>query len=202
MHKLKLLVAPVLAVGLAVGAAAPAEAHHRSSTPTKTITEIVAASGGTFDHNRYDYDILLNAVLAAKLEGALADASKQYTVFAPSDAAFIRTARDLGFTGNGEQAAWEFLVGALTEIGGGDPIPVLTNILLYHVAGKSLSPLQVLLSRKIDTLLGTSFKVNGIKLVDADPDITNPSLNLFALNIKATNGRIHGITRVLIPVNL
>jgi uncharacterized surface protein with fasciclin (FAS1) repeats len=201
MHKLKLLVAPVLAAGIAVGAAVPADAHH-SPAPTKTITEIVAASGGTFDHNRYDYDILLNAVLAAKLEGALADTTKQFTVFAPNDKAFIRTARDLGFTGNGEQAAWEFLVGALTEIGGGDPIPVLTDILLYHVAGKSLNPFQVVFSKKIDTLLGTSFKVKGLMLVDADPDIANPFLNLYALNIKATNGRIHGITRVLIPVNL
>ncbi len=198
--KIKFLLAPVLALGMAATAAVPAEAA--SKVPTKTITEIVAASGGDFDRNRYDFDILLNAVLAANLQGALADTSKQFTVFAPNDQAFMRTARDLGFTGSGEQATWDFLVGALTDLGGGDPIPVLTNILLYHVAPVSLNPFQVVFSRHIDTLLGQSFGVRGIVLVDKDPDIRNPFLNLFNLNIKASNGRIHAITRVLIPVNL
>jgi uncharacterized surface protein with fasciclin (FAS1) repeats len=54
------------------------------------------------------------------------------TVFAPNDRAFVRLARDLGFTGTTEAAAWQFLVGALTQLGNGDPIPVLTNVLLYH----------------------------------------------------------------------
>ena len=31
----------------------------------QTITDIVASSGGEFDGNRYDFDILLNAVLTA-----------------------------------------------------------------------------------------------------------------------------------------
>ena len=61
-----------------------------------TITDIVVASGGVFDKNRNDFDILLNAVLAAGLEGALADPKADLTVFAPTDKAFIRLARDLG----------------------------------------------------------------------------------------------------------
>ena len=44
-----------------------ATAATASSVQAATITEIVAASGGTFDSDNNDYDILLNAVLAADL---------------------------------------------------------------------------------------------------------------------------------------
>jgi len=171
------------------------------SKPTKNITEIVAASGGKFDHNRKDYDILLNAVLAAKLEGTLATPGLDVTVWAPNDAAFIRTARDLGFTGRGEAAAWSFLVAALTDIGGGDPIPTLTAILTYHVTPGARSAKSVLKTKTFPTLQGGTLTRMGISLVDADPDLTNPKLTR-ALDIRATNGVIHTIDRVLIPVNL
>ena len=98
-----------------------------------TITDIVAASGGEFDKNRNDYDILLTAVITAGLAETLADPDAGFTVFAPNDRSFIRLARDLGFRGRSEQGAWEFLVAALTDLGGGNPIPVLESILLYHV---------------------------------------------------------------------
>lgn len=171
------------------------------SKPTKNITEIVAASGGKFDHNRKDYDILLNAVLAAKLEGTLATPGLNVTVWAPNDAAFIRTARDLGFTGRGEAAAWDFLVSALTSIGGGDPIPTLTAILTYHVTPGARSAKSVLKTKEFPTLQGGTLVRKGLSLVDADPDLTNPNLTR-ALDIRATNGVIHTIDRVLIPVNL
>jgi uncharacterized surface protein with fasciclin (FAS1) repeats len=202
MRKLKYLLAATLGLAVAAPVMVPAQRAEAWPAPTQSITEIVAGSGGTFDNNRYDYDILLNAVLAADLDGALADPTKKLTVFAPNDQAFMRTARDLGFTGSGEQATWDFLVAALTDIGGGDPIPVLTNILLYHVAPKDLNPFKVVFSRKIPTLLGPTIGVYGISLIDKEPDLRNPLLNLGQLNIKATNGRIHGITRVLLPVNL
>ena len=47
----------------------------------------------------------------------------------------------------------QIIVDALTQLGGGDPIPVLTDVLLYHVAPTSLSPVQVIFSPSIDTLL-------------------------------------------------
>ena len=72
-----------------------AYAGHKS----QTITEIVAASGGKFDKNDRDFDILLNAVLAAELDGALADPNADLTVFAPNDRSFIRLAQSLGYRG-------------------------------------------------------------------------------------------------------
>lgn len=169
-----------------------------------TITDIVAGSGGTFDDRGWDFDILLNAVLTAGLEGALADPGAGLTVFAPTDAAFMRTARDLGFTGTTEAEAWGFLVTALTGLGGGDPIPVLTNILLYHVAPGVLTPGDVLSSAEISTLLsGAVVRPHPVRMLrDNDPDLRDPRLLPNRLNIWAQNGVIHAIDRVLIPLDI
>lgn len=172
-----------------------------TTKPKPTITDIVAASGGEFDRNRHDYDILLNAVLTAGLEGTLAQPGLNVTVWAPNDAAFIRTARDLGFTGRGERGAWNFLVAALTNIGGGDPIPVLTTILTYHVTPEARGVLSVLRTKEFPTLQGGTIVRKGLTLQDKDPDIKNPNLT-WPLQVRASNGIIHTIDRVLIPVNL
>ena len=171
-----------------------------------TITDIVAKSGGKFDGKKWDYDILLNAVVAADLAGALADPDAEFTLFAPNDAAFFRLARDLGYRGSyDETAVWEFIVGALTELGGGDPIPVLTDILLYHVVAGDVRPIDLILSTifysPIETLLGETFQPFFFRLIDNDPDIRDPFVT-WPFNIRASNGRIHSISRVLIPVDL
>jgi serralysin len=165
-----------------------------------TITGIVAASGD-FDTNPKDFDLLLKAVQAAGLADALNDPSADLTVFAPNDAAFMNLAKTLGFKGTTEAAAFDFVVDALTLLsGGGSPIPLLTDILLYHVVPESLQASQVLSSTTIDTLLGTSLGVQGTALVDGDPDLANP--NIIATDIQAANGVVHVIDGVLIPVNI
>lgn len=165
-----------------------------------TITGIVAASG-EFDRNRADFDMLLAAVQAAGLAGALADADTDLTVFAPNDAAFMGLARTLGFRGAGEEAAVGYLVRALTLLSGGeDPIPLLTEILTYHVAPESLQSSQVLATNAITTLQGGTLGRDGASLVDADPDIANPSL--IATDIQAANGIVHVIDGVLLPADV
>lgn len=199
----KLLSAPLVVGALALASPAPLGATH--STTTKNLAETVIAKSGTGgpDRNPYDYDLLLKAAVATGLDAALSDPAANLTVFAPNDAAFIRTARSLGYSGWSEQGTWDFLATALAPLGGGDPIPVVRNVLLYHVAPGRLGPLEVITAGRIDTLLeGASFGVRFIQLIDNEPDLPNPYLNPFALNIKASNGVIHGITRVLIPVNL
>ncbi len=165
-----------------------------------SITDIVAASGKGFDGNKHDFDILLAAVKAAGLANFLDDKKQDLTAFAPKDAAFIDLAQTLGFHGHNEKGAWNFLVQALTDLGGGDPIPLLTEILTYHVAGESLQASQVLSSKKIETLQGGKLGVDGAQLVDADPDISNP--NIVATDIQAENGVVHVIDGVLLPVDL
>ncbi|MBL8777525.1 MAG: fasciclin domain-containing protein [Acidimicrobiales bacterium] len=171
-----------------------------------TITDIVAASGEGFDTNGRDYDVLLAAVTAAGLGETLATPGLDVTVWAPKDRAFVRTAQDLGFTGadSDEAGAWAFLVDALTTIGGGDPIPTLTTILQYHVTPDARGPGRVLAATRFPTLAGIGIRhVPGtLALIDKDPQIANPRLVPSALNIKASNGKIHTISRVLLPVNL
>ncbi|MEL7011916.1 MAG: fasciclin domain-containing protein [Pseudomonadota bacterium] len=169
--------------------------------PTETLTGIVAASGGVFDTNTADFDILLNAVQAAGLAGALDDPHADLTVFAPTDAAFIELAQTLGFQGHDEGEAFAYIVEALTLLsGGGDPIPLLKDILLYHVAPESLTSDEVITSDHIATLLGANVGVDGFSLVDNDPDIENPEL--IATDIAATNGIAHVIDGVLIPADI
>ena len=171
-------------------------------TQAQTITDIVASSGNRFDRNPFDYDILLKAVVTADLAETLADENIDWTVFAPNDLAFIRTARDLGYKGFSEQGAWDFLVEAFTGLGNGDPIPVLTNVLLYHVSPDNLNPIEIIRSREIETLLtGAVIRPRFLTLRDNDPDLRNPRI-FFPFNVKATNGVIHTINRVLIPVDL
>ncbi len=171
---------------------------------------VVAASGGaaagTFDANPDDFDLLLTASNTANLTGAVADPAASLTVFAPRDRAFVRLARDLGYTGWDEQGAWNHLVTALTTLGGGNPIPVLQDILKYHVVASRVNALQVFIATftgwQIPTLLpGATIRPFFFRLRDNDPDLTNPTL-VFPLNLTASNGIVHTIDRVLIPIDL
>ena len=166
-----------------------------------TLTGIVAASGGVFDTDNTDFDILLNAVQAAGLAGALDDPDADLTVFAPNDAAFVGLAQTLGFSGTDEGEAFAYIVDALTLLSaGGDPIALLTDILLYHVSEGAQDSTAVLGATTIDTLLGATLGVDGTSLVDNDPDIANPTL--IATDIPASNGIAHVIDGVLLPVDV
>ena len=166
-----------------------------------TIAGHVAASGGVFDADGTDFDLLLTAVQAAGLAGALDDPDADLTVFAPNDAAFVGLANALGFAGTDEGAAFAYIVDALTLLsGGGDPIALLTDVLLYHVSGGAKGSADVLAATSIDTLLGATLGVDGASLVDNDPDVGNP--NLIATDIQAANGIVHVLDGVLLPVDV
>jgi uncharacterized surface protein with fasciclin (FAS1) repeats len=166
-----------------------------------TLTEIVAASGGTFDTDSGDFDLLLNALQAAGLTEALDNPDSNLTVFAPNDAAFVGAAQALGYQGSDEAGAFEYIVDAVTLLSfGNDPVPLLSDILLYHVAPGALDADAVLGSSGINTLLGADLGVEGAALVDGEPDL--PNANIIATDIAASNGFAHVIDGVLIPVDL
>lgn len=193
-RKLALAVATVV-VGALTLTASPASAHS-GSKPSGTIVDVaVAASGGgTPDSNPYDYDLLVQAVLATGLDGALSDTSTKYTVFAPNDRAFLRLVTDLTGTKPASEAD------ALATITTAFTADEISNILLYHVvAGKKLKPLQVLFAKSLTMANGGVVKPRGITLRDETSELKNPKLVLWAINIGASNGLIHTIDRVLVP---
>ncbi|WP_299599899.1 fasciclin domain-containing protein [uncultured Tateyamaria sp.] len=169
--------------------------------PAPTLAGLVAASGGVFDADSTDFDILLNAVQAAGLAGALDDPEADLTVFAPNDAAFVGLAQTLGFDGSDEGGAFAYIVDALTLLSAGaDPIPLLTDILLYHVSPGAQDAEAVLGASTLDTLLGATLGVDGTQLVDNDPDVADP--NIIEVNLEASNGIAHVIDGVLLPVDV
>jgi uncharacterized surface protein with fasciclin (FAS1) repeats len=168
-------------------------------------TAIAVSSLDGFDHNKDDFDILIQSVLTADLTAALSNADANFTVFAPTDRAFVKLARDLGYTGvYNEEAAFNFLVGALTELGGGDPIPVLTDVLLYHVAPDAVSYSQLRNERTslVSTLGGQSLRINTNQIVDAAPKRANAIIIKSLRDVNTSNGVIHGISRVLLPLDI
>ena len=166
-----------------------------------TITEIVALSGDSFDNNDQDFDILFAALEAANLADALNDPNADLTVFAPTDEAFVKLAQDFGYRGIDEAEAFDTIVNTLTVLGEGDPIPLLQNILLYHVSPGAKDQTQLV--GEIDTLLtDASLTVEGQQLLDNEPDLLDPNFEPSLADIDALNGIIQGIDRVLIPLDI
>ena len=103
----------------------------------------------------------------------------QFTVFAPTDAAFVSLLGELGVT------AEQLLSNQA----------LVTQVLLYHVARGNRDSSEVLASSRIRTLNGGFLFQNGGVLTDAN----GRTSNIIAVDIKARNGVIHVIDRVVLP---
>ena len=153
---------------LALAVAAPASA--RANGPSIVDTAIaVNGSTGEFDH-------LIAAVVRADLVATL-DGNRQFTAFAPTDAAFEDLFDALG-------------VSDVNDI----PVGTLRAVLLYHVAPGERFAAEVVSSSRIRTvskgflrpaLSGGTAYVNDARILATDIDVSN--------------GVIHVIDRVLLP---
>lgn len=160
-------------------AAAPAFAADGAKPGTSTIVDIVLVADGKFD-------VLQAAVIEAGLAGALSSTDDQYTVFAPTDAAFVST-----FEGILGGPLTEGQVITFIENGGVDAAfgtGALANILLYHVTEGRRTSTSVVAAPRYQML-------NGDKLTRGDL----VAAGLGDLNISASNGVIHVINSVLMP---
>ena len=194
----RVIVAAAAAVVISGLVAGPAVAKPKwwGAPPAGSVVDVAvkASGGGTPDANPYDYDLLVQAVTATGLAPVLDDEGARFTVFAPNDRAFVRLVTDLtGSVPASEQAALETAVSALG-------VDAIKNVLLYHVvAGRKLGPLQVLLSRSLTMANGGIVRPRGLQLRDETAALQDPRLVLWAIDIRATNGVIHTIDRVLVP---
>jgi uncharacterized surface protein with fasciclin (FAS1) repeats len=167
------LLVVVLLLGGAFGfGAAPALA----APPGPNLVEVAIAanSEGPFAG---EFDTLIAAVLAAD-PAVLATLSGngQFTVFAPTDAAFA----DLGITPAN--------VGTLDQ-------GALMQILLYHVARGRRDSGDVLGSSRIRTLQGGFLMQSGGTLTDN----LGREADIIATDVAAANGYIHAIDAVVLP---
>ena len=165
----------------------------------ETIFDIAAANE--------NFDILEAALLATGLDTVVSDAEAEFTVFAPTDAAFTLLAEDLGIdtTGLDEAGVTAAIVAALETLGGSPEAgaQLLTDILLYHVSPTAQSVAEVQAAGTITTALtDATFDVDGTTLEDNDTNITDPEFIDGLTDIPAVNGVIHAIDRVLLPIDV
>lgn len=185
--KKHLALAGLAAAALVAGTASPALA----SGPGTIVDVAVGASGGVgaYDTNGRDYDILVGAVVALELTGALSDTSADLTVFAPNDEAFMRLVTDLtGTRPANEQAAFAAVAAR----------PDVLDIVLYHVVPGSATLKQAIKAKTLTALQGDTIRVQGVNLRDGGP-LADPKIIPSKSNIHTSNGIIHTIDRVLLP---
>ncbi len=126
------------------------------------------------------FSSLVAAVSKANLVGALADNTKIYTVFAPTNAAFSALLSKLGVT--------------LNDLSAG----TLSPILLYHVLNGFIPAAKV--TAGYFPTLSTAFGKNVVvQIATTGGVLLNNSSKVVATDVVATNGIIHVIDQVLLP---
>lgn len=161
------------------GAPAPGEA---------SIATIAQAAGFTKLVDALQY---VDEELNVGLVELFAEGTDQYTVFAPTDAAFnalFATA----------ESVLSLPAGSITSVRA-LPANVVLAVLQYHVvegrrAANSVVPPRG--TRTIETLLGATFSVNTSKMIYA----VGNTASIETPNISASNGIIHIIDTVLLPI--
>ena len=187
----RILIGVVAASLMLVGIAGPATARGHAGPPAggnaaapapgdDSIAEIAIEAG---------FDELVGALiyvdeeLDAGLVDLLLNGTDQYTVFAPTDDAFEGLYEDLE-------------IDEITDL----PAGLVLDVLLYHVtdgrraANSVVPPVR---DRQVNTLLGERFSVSNQGVIT---DIAGQESNIVDPNISASNGVIHVIDTVLLPL--
>jgi transforming growth factor-beta-induced protein len=120
------------------------------------------------------FSTLVGAVVSANLQGTLSG-SGPFTVFAPTNDAF---------------AAIASTVAGLTT-------QQLTTVLTYHVLGQQVLSSQIPFGTPVTTVSGQSITINASPLTITDT--TSTPAPIAATDVRASNGVIHVVGKVLIP---
>lgn len=158
----------LLAAGTTAASAAPG--GRSGASGDQTIVDIAAASD--------DFDILVAALQETGLDEVLASEDDQFTVFAPTDAAFADLLEALDATPE--------------ELLARDD---LAQILLYHVTDGRRYARSITNPAPVETLNGASITTDGTTLNGGGLG----GAEIVATDIEAQNGVIHVIDGVLLP---
>lgn len=170
------LMVVALVVGMLAMSVLPASARSSKPAAEPSIVDVALQVNGQSG----EFSILIAALQAADPAVMETLSSKgQYTVFAPTDAAFGALLDELGVTA-GELLSNQALV---------------TEVLLYHVATGRRYAEDVVASDQIRMLNGGRVAQEGGVLTDANGRMSN----IIAVDVEASNGVIHVIDRVLLP---
>lgn len=180
-----IVLASVLGIGSFSVLPTIADDHTGSAKPASEIEEMPTNKANTEAGNIVEvasgsetFSTLVAAVGAAELAETLSDPSASYTVFAPTDEAFSEL----------PDGALEYLLMPENQ-------EVLQQVLTYHVL-----PTKVMSSDISD---GEVESLNGgliTEVTDSGVIINNASV--ISTDIKASNGIIHAVNRVLLPADL
>lgn len=148
--------------------------------PTQTVVEIAVALSQATDAEFTTLVALLTSPAQQAVLNAISDPNGSFTIFAPTDAAFD----------------------AISNVTSSLSDAQISEVLKYHVIGSRIYSTD--LSNGLDalTLNGQSFKVNINKstVTISDKDMNNTDASVIDVNINGTNGVIHVIDQVLIPM--
>ena len=152
-------------------------------TPKKGHESIAEVAIGAGFSELVEALSFVDAELDAGLVNLFLNGKDQYTVFAPTNDAFEALYGALG-------------VGDITDL----PAELVLDVLFYHVtegrrASNSVLPKSGV--RTIETLLGETFTVDSNGMIKA---IGNEA-NIAAADVSASNGIIHVIDAVILPIN-
>lgn len=156
-----------------------------------TIVETAVTASGTpfeFDDNSGDFDILVAAVVATGATGVL-NGEDDYTVFAPTDQAFLDLVSAIAGTPvTDEQVAFDAAVATLGVDG-------VLDVLTYHITeGWRPSP-SVINPPKVTMLDGNTISVDDAGMIQA----IGSTAGFVATDVKTTDGGLHVIDAVLLP---
>jgi transforming growth factor-beta-induced protein len=164
-----------LLAALTLGAFAAPSAQ--AAQTSGTIVDVALAANAQTG----EFSIIIAALQAANPDviRRLSNPEREFTVFAPTDAAFTELLAELGVTAD------QLL----------SDKPTLSRVLRYHIARGELEAAEVLASDRIRTLQGGRLWQSGGMLTDAN----GRTSNIIQTDIQASNGVIHVIDTVLLP---